>query len=61
MEKQKKYLKTGAAADYIGVSHQTLRNYHQQGLLIPEQVLDSGHRYYSLEQLDRFVREKFLV
>lgn len=61
MEKKKQYLRTGEAADYIGISHQTLRNYHQQGLLIPERILDSGHRYYSLKQLDRFIAENLII
>ena len=61
MKAEKKYLKTGEAADYIGIHPQTLRNYHAEGLLIPEIILDSGHRLYTREQLDKFVEEKFKV
>lgn len=50
-------LKTGAAADYLGVSVQTLRNYEERKLLVPIQVMPSGHRRYSLEQLDTFIEK----
>lgn len=53
-------LKTGAAAEYLGVSVQTLRNYEEKKLLTPTQVMPSGHRRYSLKQLDKFI-EKSMV
>ena len=48
MKAEKKYLKTGEAADYIGIHPQTLRNYHAEGLLIPEIILDIFFIIFSL-------------
>lgn len=58
MDSLKRYMKIGKAAEYVGVSTQTLRNYHDKGILVPEMVLDSGHRLYSVEQLDEFVKQE---
>lgn len=57
MANAKRYLKIGEAAEMIGVSTQTLRNYQRRGLLVPELVFDSGHRKYSVEQIEAFVKE----
>jgi DNA-binding transcriptional MerR regulator len=57
MDTHKTYLKVGEASEYIGVCPQTIRNYHDRGILVPEMVLDSGHRYYSVEQLDKFIKK----
>lgn len=53
----KKYLKIGEVAQLLGVSTQTLRNYQRRGILVPEIVFDSGHRKYSVEQVDNFIKE----
>lgn len=57
MIKNDKYIKIGDAAKYIGVNPQTLRNYEKKGLLIPIVIRDSGHRLYSLNQLDDFIHK----
>lgn len=45
------------AAKYLGVSQQTLRNYHAKGILIPDSISKGGHRSYSKKQLDTFITE----
>lgn len=57
----KKLLKMGAAARYLGVNAQTLRNWHSKKILVPELVLTSGHRFYTKEQLDKFMAENNML
>lgn len=57
MENEKKYLRIGEAAELIGCSRQTLRNYHMKGILVPEIVFETGHRKYSVEQLEEFIQK----
>lgn len=61
MRDNEKYVKIGEAADYVGVTTQTLRNYGKRGILVPALTRDSGHRLYSISQLDKFIEEKFKV
>lgn len=58
MTEDRRYLKIGQAAELIGCSCQTLRNLHQQGILVPEIVFDTGHRKYSREQIENFIIEE---
>lgn len=48
----------GKFARKIGVTHQTLRNWHKQGTLIPANVTQSGYRYYSEDQLREYLGKK---
>ena len=52
------WYKAGEAADFIGVSLQTLRNWQRKGILIPDKVLESGHRLYSESQLEEFIKKQ---
>lgn len=61
MAEEKKYLKIGEAAAMIGCSKQTLRNYQLRGLLVPEVILESGQRRYSVAQIEKFIREQMEV
>lgn len=45
------YLSIGKMAESIGVTVQTLRNWDKSGKLKPAYVSETGHRYYSDEQL----------
>ena len=38
----KKYVKIGKAAEMIGCSPQTLRNYERKGIFVPEAVLETA-------------------
>ena len=58
MGKKEKCIKIGEAAKYLGVTTQTLRNYEKKGLLVPTVIRDSGHRLYTLTQLDDFKKDK---
>lgn len=58
MAKDKTFMKTGEAAEYVGVSTQTLRDYERKGLLEPHMKRESGHRIYTRQQLDEFIREQ---
>lgn len=41
----------GQFAKKIGVTQQTLRNWHKKGILTPAVIRSSGYRYYSEKQL----------
>ena len=48
------YMSIGKFSKEIGVTTQTLRNWHKEGKLIPDIITDSGTRYYSEEQVEKF-------
>ena len=50
-------LRVGEAARYLGCSQQTLRNYGKKGILLPDEVYPSGHRFYSEAKLDAFIQK----
>ena len=52
-----KLMKVGEASRYLGCSQQTLRNYETKGILFPDEVYPSGHRFYSESSLEEFVRK----
>lgn len=50
-----KYYTIGEFANKIGKTVQTVRNWDKNGRLKPHHVSEGGHRYYSQEQLNRFL------
>lgn len=50
-----KYYTIGEFADKIGKTVQTVRNWDKNGRLKPHHISEGGHRYYSQEQLNRFL------
>ena len=50
-----KYYSIGEFAKAIGKTTKTLRNWDENGKLKPARVEDTGYRYYSQEQLNRFL------
>ena len=50
------FIKIGDAAKMLGVSTSTLGRWQDTGILIPAQVFPSGHRRYSLSQIQEFIR-----
>lgn len=47
----------GKFSKEIGVSISTLRVWDKTGYLKPAKIADSGHRYYSSEQLDEYLQK----
>lgn len=52
------FIKIGEAARLLGVSTSTLGRWQDTGVLIPAQIFPSGHRRYSLEQVEEFIRNQ---
>lgn len=50
------YIKIGEAARMLGVSPSTLGNWQDKGILIPAQIFPSGHRRYTVSQIQEFIR-----
>lgn len=51
-----KLLRVGQASRYIGCSQQTLRNYEKRGILLPDEVYPSGHRFYKESTIQNFIQ-----
>ncbi|MCM2369670.1 MerR family transcriptional regulator [Aporhodopirellula aestuarii] len=47
-------VRVGIAAEYLGVSKETLRNWDKSGRLVPKRNPITGYRYYEQQQLERF-------
>lgn len=45
----------GEFAKLIGKNNQTLREWDKKGELKPHDIIQSGYRYYSQEQLNQFL------
>lgn len=45
----------GKFAKEIGVTTQTLRNWHKDGILVPSKVTEGGTRYYSDKQISEYI------
>lgn len=52
------YVKIGEAARMLGVSSSTLGSWQAKGLLVPAQIFPSGHRRYSISQIEEFIRNQ---
>ena len=52
------YMTSGVASVLIGVVPESLRNWHHRGILVPDRVLSSGHRRYSLQQVVDYVEKE---
>lgn len=50
------YIKIGEAARMLGVSPSTLGSWQDNGILIPAQIFPSGHRRYTVSQIQEFIR-----
>lgn len=51
------HLKISQAADVLGVSPQTLRNWDRQGRLVPQRHPINGYRIYRLAEIQRILRK----
>lgn len=52
------YIKIGEAARMLGVSTSTLGRWQDTGVLIPAQIFPSGHRRYTLSQIQEFIKNQ---
>lgn len=52
------YVKIGEAARLLGVSSSTLGSWQAKGILVPAQIFPSGHRRYSMSQIEEFIRNQ---
>src|SRR3989338_6287306 len=55
----KKHLSIGEAAEYLGISEQTLRRWDKDGTLKATYVSAGSHRYYSLTDLEKRAKGLF--
>jgi len=53
MEKEKRYMQIGEAAERTGLTHRTLRFYEERGLLKPPSRMEGGFRLYSEDDIQR--------
>lgn len=58
---EKKFLSISEAAEYLGISDQTLRRWDKDGTFPPTFVSSGGHRHYSLAQLERQTKGLFQI
>lgn len=56
MNNKIKFLKIKEAADYLGVTEQTLRNWDKSGKLEPQRHVNSNYRLYDKQTLDKIQR-----
>jgi len=52
------FLSIGECALILGISCDTLRRWHKSHDFIPELILKSGHRRYSITQINNFIGKK---
>ena len=57
VQKRNRTIMIKEAADYLGVSRSTLRNWHKSGKLVPRVHPVTKFRYYTLMQLNRFLEK----
>lgn len=55
------YLKTSEFASLIGVSATTVRSWEQRGWLTPHHRSPSGYRYYTQDQVNKYLSGQLLV
>ena len=52
------YLSIGEFAEAIGKTTQTIRNWDKSGYVKPAKIGLGGHRYYTQEQVDKYLGKK---
>lgn len=55
------YLSIGEFAEAIGKTTQTIRNWDKSGYMKPAKLGLGGHRYYTQEQVDRYLGKKSYI
>jgi len=57
MAKQPPIFDSHAAAEYLGLSAETIRKYVQRGILTPQQTIGVAY-VFSRSELDRYLRDR---
>lgn len=57
MDKLKDYLRISEAAEYLGVSPNTLRNWENAGKLVAHRHPINGYRLFKKEELDEVLKQ----
>lgn len=57
MDKLKDYLRISEAAEYLGVSPNTLRNWENAGKLVAHRHPINGYRLFKKEDLDEVLKQ----
>lgn len=57
MNKIRDYMRISRAAEYLGVSPSTLRNWEQQGKIRAHRVPQNGYRMFRLADLEAVLRD----
>lgn len=52
------FLTSAQAAELLGVSNQSLKNWHQSGAFVPALVTPTGHRRYSKTQIEEYLKQR---
>lgn len=50
-------MKISEAAEFCGVTAETLRNWDRSGRLVPQRNPVTGYRYYRQKDLEKFLRK----
>ncbi len=50
-------MKISEAAEFCGVTAETMRNWDRSGRLVPERNPVTGYRYYRPEKLEAFLKQ----
>ena len=50
-------MKIAEAAEFCGVTAETMRNWDRSGRLVPERNPVTGYRYYRREKLEAFLKQ----
>lgn len=57
MDKLKDFLRISEAAEYLGVSPNTLRNWENAGKIVAQRHPVNGYRLFKQEELDSLLRQ----
>ena len=57
VDKLRDYLRISEAADYLGVSPNTLRNWEKAGKVVAHRHPINGYRLFKREELDELLRQ----
>lgn len=57
MSRKKEFLKIKEAAQYLGVTEQSLRNWDKLGKLVPQRHPMNNYRVYEIKMLEKILKQ----